>query len=293
MGVFELETKIRYPLPMTNPFDSQIQFPYAKKVLAVASGKGGVGKSTISSHIAFGLQRRGLRVGILDADVYGPSLPRMFGCLKQKPEVTADQKMIPVDGNGVSVMSMGFLLDEDSAVVWRGPMLFKAIQQFLFDVAWGELDVLVIDMPPGTGDVPLTFAQKIKIDGVVVVTTPQNVALSDVKKSVDMFKRIGIPILGLVENMAWLEGSTQSGERVELFPRGDLDAFCKTHGLQQMAQIPFQTQLAKSAEMGLSLFDTGSGTETSQKLTLLCNQLAVKLGLDHVDSSDDKNLLKI
>lgn len=181
-----------------------------------------MGKSTVSSNLALALVKTGARVGLLDADIYGPSIPRMFGALNQKPELDSNRKLLPIERLGVRLMSIGFLVDEELAVVWRGPMLFKAMDQFFRDVAWGELDYLLIDLPPGTGDIQLSLAQKVPVAGAIAVTTPQNVALTDVKKAIDMWTRTGVPILGMVENMAWLE---QNGQRVQLFPRGSLESY--------------------------------------------------------------------
>jgi len=175
---------------MTNPFLQQAPVAGIQKIIAVGSGKGGVGKSTVSVNLALALKKQGLKVGLLDADIYGPSLPRLMGALNQKVEISEDGKMIPVKRLGLSLMSIGFIVDEAQAVVWRGPMLFKAMDQFFRDTAWGELDVLVVDLPPGTGDVALTLAQKVPVSGAVVVSTPQNLALADAKKAFDMFDKV-------------------------------------------------------------------------------------------------------
>ena len=185
----------------TSPFDQQQAIPGVKHIIAVSSGKGGVGKSTVATNLATALGQKN-KVGLLDADIYGPSIPRMLGSLNQKPAINKEQKIEPLLRYGIKLMSIGFLIDESSAVVWRGPMLFKAMDQFLRDVSWGDLDYLVVDLPPGTGDVQLSLAQKVPVSGAVMVSTPQNVSLTDVKRAVDMFNRVGIRMLGLVENMA-------------------------------------------------------------------------------------------
>lgn len=199
------------------------------------------------------MKEQGLKVGLLDADIYGPSIPRMLGVLNQKPEVSESNKMTPIERYGIQIMSIGFLIEEDSAVVWRGPMLFKAINQFLNDVDWGELDALVVDLPPGTGDVQLSLAQKVPIDGGVIVSTPQNVSLLDAKKALDMMERLAVPVLGLVENMSYLE---QNGEKVQLFPKGDLDQFLKGKELEKLAELPFYPQLGQAGELGMPLMET-------------------------------------
>lgn len=237
-----------------NPFEQQAKIPGIKKIIAISSGKGGVGKSTVATNLALALSTHA-KVGLLDADVYGPSIPRMMGTLNRKPEVNDDQKIIPIQSHGISLMSIGYLVDEASAVVWRGPMLFKAMNQFLYDVAWGELDYLVIDLPPGTGDIQLTLAQKVPIDGAVCVTTPQNVALADLKKSIDMFERVKVPIIGVIENMAWLQ-TPGTEERLQLFPKGDLDPYLDSKKIVKLAQVPFAPSVGMAAEMGIPVFET-------------------------------------
>jgi ATP-binding protein involved in chromosome partitioning len=175
--------------------------PGVKRIVAVASGKGGVGKSTLSCNLALALRLQGLSVGLLDADIYGPSAPKLFG-LAGKPRLVGERMLEPLDGFGVKVMSIGFLVDESSAMIWRGPMVTSAIQQLLREVAWGELDVLIVDMPPGTGDAQLTMAQSTPLTGAVIVSTPQDLALIDARRGVAMFQKVEIPILGIVENMA-------------------------------------------------------------------------------------------
>ncbi|MGE3974867.1 MAG: Mrp/NBP35 family ATP-binding protein [Bdellovibrionales bacterium] len=238
-----------------NPFDQQKPIPGIKNIYVVASGKGGVGKSTVSSNLALALTKEGRSVGLLDADIYGPSLPRMFGALNQKPQMNSQQQIIPLSRYGIKLMSMGFLIDEGAAVVWRGPMLFKAIDQFFRDVDWGELDDLVIDLPPGTGDVQLSIAQKVPIKGAIVVTTPQNVALADVKKSIDMFRRVNIPILGMIENMAYFKNPT-TGEKLTMFPQGELNSYLDKEHIPKLGQLPFFQGLAQGAEIGIPFIET-------------------------------------
>ncbi len=237
-----------------NPFDQQAPIQGVKHIIAVGSGKGGVGKSTVAANLAVGLKHRGHKVGLLDADIYGPSVPRLFGCLGQRPDVDSQSKIVPLTRFGVKLMSMGFMVDEDMPMVWRGPMLFKAMDQFFRDVAWGELDYLVIDLPPGTGDVALTMAQKVPVDGGVVVCTPQNMALADGKKAISMFAQVKIPVLGVVENMSFM--TTPQGERVSLFPKGELDAYLMSRDLAKLAEIPFQPQLALSSEAGVPALES-------------------------------------
>lgn len=236
---------------MSNPFDQQKPIPGVKHIIAVSSGKGGVGKSTVSAHLALALKAKGLKVGLLDADIYGPSIPRMMGTMNQKPELKGNM-LSPIEAGGIKTMSMGNLVEEDMAVVWRGPMLFKALNQFLFEIDWSDIDVLLMDLPPGTGDVQLSIAQKVPVKGVISVTTPQNVALADVKKSIDMFRRVNVPIMGLVENMSYLQvpGTEQ---KLQLYPKGDLEAFLEKENIHKIGEIPMSPILGQHCEIGLPL----------------------------------------
>ena len=236
-----------------NPFEQQAPIPGVANIIAVSSGKGGVGKSTVACNLALGLSKSGLRVGLLDADIYGPSLARMLGALNQKPEIDDLKKLVPIERLGIKIMSFGFLVEEDLAIVWRGPMLFKTMDQFLRGVAWGDLDVLVVDLPPGTGDVHLSLAQKVPILGAIAVSTPQNVALMDVKKAVDMWNRVSVPILGVVENMAWLE---RDGQRIQLFPKGELDTWLVEKRIPKLAEIPFNPEVSMSGETGIPVVES-------------------------------------
>ena len=236
---------------MSNPFDQQKPIPGVKKILVVSSGKGGVGKSTVSTHLALALKEKGLKIGLLDADIYGPSLPRMLGTLNQKPEIE-NNLIQPLMAGGLKTMSIGNLVDEDMAVVWRGPMLFKAMNQFLFEVDWSDTDILVIDLPPGTGDVQLSIAQKIPVTAAITVTTPQNIALADVKKSIDMFRRVNVPMIGVVENMAYFE--LPGGDRTSIFPKGELEDYLKKENLKKLGEVPLSPQIAQACEVGVPLF---------------------------------------
>ncbi len=238
-----------------NPFDNQKEVKNIKNIILVGSGKGGVGKSTVSCNLAMALKKQGLKVGILDADIYGPSLPRMMGVLNQAPEILENKKIAPIQRYGISLMSMGFLIEEEAAVVWRGPMLFKAIDQFFADVEWGELDALVIDLPPGTGDVALTIAQKYKVKGAVIVTTPQNMALVDAKKAVDMFNQVKIPLMGIVENMTPFTPKG-SNTPVTLFPKGDLDQYLDSKKIKKLAEIPFDPHVGLNSEAGIPIVES-------------------------------------
>jgi ATP-binding protein involved in chromosome partitioning len=222
--------------------------PDVKHIIAVASGKGGVGKSTVSSNLAAALALRGLKTGLLDADIYGASQPRMTG-VRQKPETNADGLIVPLDAHGLKVMSMGFFVDAEAPVIWRGPMVHSAIQQLLRDVAWGDLDVLVIDLPPGTGDAQLSLAQNVKLAGAVIVSTPQDVALSEAKKGLAMFAKVNVPILGLVENMSF-HVCSNCGHEEHIFGHGGVKAEAEKTGMTFLGTVPLHIRVREAADAG-------------------------------------------
>lgn len=238
---------------MNNPFDQQKILPGVQKIIAVSSGKGGVGKSTVATNLALALGQK-YKVGLLDADIYGPSLPRMMGTLHQKPLINGEGKIEPISRYGLKLMSIGYLVDESAAVVWRGPMLFKAIDQFLRDVQWAPLDLLVIDLPPGTGDIQLSLAQKVPLSGVVVVSTPQNIAFIDAKKSIDMFERVQVPNLGLIENMAYLINPA-NGERMQMFPKGEMESYLEAKKIPKLGEIPMNPSVSLACEAGIPIVE--------------------------------------
>ncbi|NVN13624.1 Mrp/NBP35 family ATP-binding protein, partial [Nguyenibacter vanlangensis] len=216
-------------------------------VIAVASGKGGVGKSTTAVNLAVGLGMEGLRVGLLDADIHGPSLPRMLG-LRRPPELH-EGRMLPLDAWGIKAMSIGLLVDERQAMIWRGPMVMGALGQLLGDVEWGALDVLVVDMPPGTGDAQLTLAQKIALAGAIVVSTPQDIALLDARRGVTMFRKMDVPVLGIVENMSYF-CCPNCGHRTDLFGHGGARAEAEAIGVPFLGEIPLLADIRASADAG-------------------------------------------
>ena len=222
--------------------------PGVGAIIAVASGRGGVGKSTTSVNIALGLQARGLKVGILDADIYGPSLPRLLN-ISGRPQSGGDRVLIPLEGHGLKVMSMGFMVDEDTATVWRGPMIMQALTQMLREVAWGELDVLIVDMPPGTGDAQLTMAQNVPLAGAVIVSTPQDLALIDARKGLSMFRKVDVPILGIIENMSYFSCPDCDG-RHAIFGHGGARAEAERIGAPFLGEVPLVMQIRETSDSG-------------------------------------------
>lgn len=224
--------------------------PHIKNFVMVSSGKGGVGKSTSSVNLAIALAQQGKRVGLLDADIYGPNIPRMLGLTKERPEVNAEQKkLIPLSAYGVEMMSMGVLYEEGQSLIWRGPMIIRAIEQMLKDVLWSDLDVLVIDMPPGTGDAQLTLAQSVPVTAGVTVTTPQRVALDDSERSLDMFKKLKIPIAGIIENMSGFI-CPDSGKEYDIFGKGTSQAVAEDFKTQVLAQVPIEPAVREGGDAG-------------------------------------------
>ena len=221
--------------------------PNVKYKIAVASGKGGVGKSTVSVNLAVALAQLGLKVGLLDADIYGPSIPLMLG-VDSKPEYDG-KKLTPITKYGVNLMSLGFLMEGDNAVIWRGPLVTRAIQQLMQDVNWGELDFMIFDMPPGTGDAQLTLSQAITLDGALIVSTPQDVALIDAVKGVNMFRKVNVPILGIVENMSYFS-CPHCGERTDIFSSGGVERECNRINVNLLAEIPLDVQIREGGDSG-------------------------------------------
>ena len=256
---------------MSNPFEKQTPIPGIKHIVVIGSGKGGVGKSTIALNMAVALKKMGLSIGVLDGDVYGPSLPRLTGTLHLKPEIGKDNKLLPLRRYGLSLISMGNLVEEESPLVWRGPMLFKAIEQFFRDVHWGELDALVIDLPPGTGDVALTIAQKVPVSGGIVVSTAQNLSLTDTRKALNMFRQIEIPIIGVVENMSYYMEA--NGRKIDLFPRGQIDVYLKEKKVNKLAAVPFHPHVGLSCEAGVPILESYPDSEEGKAISLLAEKV--------------------
>jgi len=227
--------------------------PDVKALIAVASGKGGVGKSTTTVNLALALRDQGLKVGLLDADIYGPSMPRMLG-ISGEPNSSDGKRLDPMEGHGIKCMSMGFLVEEETPIIWRGPMTQSALMQMMRDVNWGDLDVLMIDMPPGTGDVQLTMAQQVPLTGVVIVSTPQDIALLDARKGLNMFRQVDVPVLGIVENMSYFQ-CPKCGERTNVFSHGGAREEAELLQADFLGEIPLDIKIRETSDSGHPIVD--------------------------------------
>jgi len=244
----------RPPQSPASPMAKQSEIPGVAAVIAVASGKGGVGKSTTALNLALGLRDLGLRVGLLDADIYGPSVPRLTG-LREKPQLNDERKMIPLQRFGLAIMSIGFLVEEDTAMIWRGPMVMSAITQMLRDVAWGTLDILVVDMPPGTGDAQLTLAQNVPLKGAIIVSTPQDLSLIDARRGLAMFKKVNVPVLGIVENMSYFQ-CPDCGTRSDIFGHGGARQEAERLGVPFLGEIPLHMSIRATSDSGTPVVES-------------------------------------
>jgi ATP-binding protein involved in chromosome partitioning len=244
----------RPPQSPASPMSKQSEIPGVAAVIAVASGKGGVGKSTTALNLALGLRDLGLRVGLLDADIYGPSVPRLTG-IREKPQLNDDKKMIPIPRFGLAIMSIGFLVEEDTAMIWRGPMVMSAITQMLRDVAWGTLDILVVDMPPGTGDAQLTLAQNVPLKGAVIISTPQDLSLIDARRGLAMFRKVNVPVLGIVENMSYFQ-CPHCGTRSDIFGHGGARHEAERLGVPFLGEIPLHMSIRTTSDLGTPVVES-------------------------------------
>ncbi len=280
-GVSHVHVEVKAPTgpqaaAAASPWQHQHKVPGIQRIVAIASGKGGVGKSTTSVNLACALEHLGLRVGLLDCDIYGPSIPLMMG-VREKPTLTEDEKMmVPPIGHGVKLMSMGFLLEGDAPVIWRGPMIMKTIQQFVSSVAWGELDYLLVDLPPGTGDAQLSLCQTVPLDGGVIVTTPQEASLGVVRKGIAMFEKVNVPILGIVENMSYF--TTPNGERVEIFGHGGGHAEAERQNITFLGEIPIFTEIRVAGDAGVPVVVSSPDEPSGQAFIKIAGALRQKLG---------------
>ncbi len=268
IGTVQVEVRLKEQVPAGVQTPQQATpnvppLPGVQNIIAVASGKGGVGKSTVATNLAVALSMAGLRIGLLDADIYGPSIPLMMG-VHDKPQVTSTNRIVPFFNHGVKMQSLGFFLGENAPVIWRGPMVMKAVQQLLQDTDWGELDVLVVDLPPGTGDVQLTLVQTVPLTGAILVTTPQDLALLDVTKGAEMFKQVGAPLFGIVENMSFFT-CPDCGKETEIFRRGGGQKESERLGIPLLGRIPLDPEVCDAGDTGVPVAigqpDTKAGAE--------------------------------
>jgi len=246
-----------------------------RSIIAVASGKGGVGKSTTAANLALGFAAEGLATGVLDADVYGPSMPRMLG-ISGRPSSVDGKRIAPMENYGLKVMSMGFLVEEDTPMIWRGPMVMSALEQMLHDVIWGELDVLVVDMPPGTGDAQLTMAQRVPLAGAVIVSTPQDIALLDAKKGLNMFRKVDVPVLGIIENMSYFV-CPHCGGRSEIFSHGGARREAERLGMEFLGEIPLDIAIRETSDSGQPITVSDPDSPHARAYRAIADRLAEKL----------------
>jgi len=260
----------------SNAQQKAVLLPGVKNTIAVASGKGGVGKSTVAVNLAVSLALDGASVALIDADIYGPSIPLMMG-INERPKVV-DQKLVPLAAHGVKVMSIGFLVDPMQAVIWRGPMVSGALKQFMSDVTWGELDYLIFDLPPGTGDIHLTLVQSIPLSGSVIVTTPQDIALADVRKAYKMFEKVNVPILGIIENMSYYI-CPECGHREDIFATGGGERASAELGTSYLGGIPIYTPIRVGGDIGKPIVVLEPGSDQAKHIRQIARSMAAQLSI--------------
>ena len=263
------------PGPRAQAATAKAMIPGVKHIVAVASGKGGVGKSTVSANLALALSKLGMTVGILDADIYGPSLPKLFG-ITGRPTIDENKIMQPLDGYGIKVMSIGFLIEEETPMIWRGPMVMSALQQMMREVNWGTLDVLIVDMPPGTGDAQLTMAQAVTLAGAVIVSTPQDLALIDARRGVSMFKRVEVPILGVIENMSYFL-CPECGTRSDIFGHGGARHEAERLGVPFLGEVPLHIDIRELSDAGTPVVATAPDSVHAKIFMGLAEALKTRL----------------
>ena len=274
-----LDVASRQMMPSGSQMPPQL-LPGVRYKIAVASGKGGVGKSTVSTNLALALRRLGFTVGLLDADIYGPSQQMMLG-IQGQPQIDAtDEKIMPMENHGIKTMSLGLITSPDEPVIWRGPMVMKALDQFLGDVKWGELDFMIIDLPPGTGDAQLTMTQKVPLSGAVVVTTPQDVALIDARKGLAMFRKVNVPVLGIVENMSYYI-CRHCGEREEIFGHGGGKKTAEMLGVPFLGEVPIDPRVVVGGDTGQPIVVTDPTSPAAQAFTELARQVVEQVESGH------------
>ncbi|MCE2027084.1 iron-sulfur cluster carrier protein ApbC [Sessilibacter corallicola] len=282
-GISEIQLDIDTVVPTGQHVAELPHLAEVKQVIAVASGKGGVGKSTTTANLALALQAEGAKVGILDADIYGPSQPQLFAVSDTRPTAQSNT-ILPIESNGIKLMSMGFLVTEKTPMVWRGPMASGAFMQILGQTQWGELDYLIVDMPPGTGDIQLTLSQKVPLAGAVIVTTPQDIALLDAKKGIEMFTKVNVPILGVVENMS-THICSSCGHEEPIFGVGGGDRISEQYNTQLLGSLPLSLSIREDADSGKSPLVKDVDSEISQKYRQIAQKASAQLWLNTLDAA--------
>ena len=280
-GVGKVDVQMTASVATHTNQQKDLILPGVKNTIAVASGKGGVGKSTVAVNLAVSLALEGAKVGLVDADVYGPSIPLMFG-MNERPRLSAN-KLIPLERYGVKIMSIGFLVDPMQAVIWRGPMASGAVKQFMSDVNWGDLDYLVFDLPPGTGDIQLTLVQTIPLTGAVIVTTPQDVALADARKGLVMFNKVNVPVLGIVENMSYFVCG-HCGERENIFDSGGGSRTAKELGVPFLGEIPINTRIRIGGDQGTPIVVMDETSKHAETIRQIARKLAAQISILHASA---------
>ncbi|MBX9929652.1 MAG: Mrp/NBP35 family ATP-binding protein [Gemmatimonadaceae bacterium] len=261
--------------PKGVPAPTPIAYPNLGRIIAVSSGKGGVGKSTVTTNLAVALAKQGFAVGLMDADIYGPNIPRMMGV--DAPPAVRDDKIIPLEAHGVKIISLGFLIEKDQPAIWRGPIVMKIVTQFLRDVQWGQLDFLLVDMPPGTGDAQLSLVQATQVAGAVIVTTPQEVSVGDALRGAMMFRRVGVPVVGIVENMSYFE-SPETGKPLAIFGSGGGARLANELEVPLLAEIPLYPPVLQAGDAGAPIVVADPSCSASQKLVKLAARVAESVG---------------
>jgi ATP-binding protein involved in chromosome partitioning len=279
-GVEQVEVQLDANVPSDGRARGLIQRPI-RNAIAIASGKGGVGKSTVSVNVAVALAQSGARVGLLDADIYGPNIPTMMGVHEMPPP--QDNKLIPPKAHEVKIISIGFMVPEEQPLIWRGPMLHTAIRQFISDVEWGELDYLIIDLPPGTGDAQLSLSQSMPLSGGVIVTLPQKVSLEDARRGLEMFRTMEVPILGVVENMSYLK--LPDGSKMDVFGSGGGEALSQATGVAFIGAIPMDPEIRRAGDLGVPIIISHPDSEASQALLTVAKDIAAKVSVLAKESS--------
>jgi ATP-binding protein involved in chromosome partitioning len=287
-GLKKVEVNLESKVPVNKDTGKDVVLPEVKNTIAVASGKGGVGKSTVAVNLAVALAKGGAKVGLIDADIYGPSIPLMLG-INKKPQLFQSRetmKIIPLVNYGVKIISIGFLIDDNAPVIWRGPMASGAVKQFMTDVEWDNLDYLIFDMPPGTGDIQLTLVQTIPLTGAVVVTTPQEVSLIDARKALKMFDRVNVPVLGIVENMSYFI-APDTGKKYDIFGIGGGFEFAKNAGIPFLGEIPIDSRIRIGGDKGKPIVYDMPESEQADAMIKIANNLAEQVNIRN-SQSDSK-----